>query len=170
MRYPGVAAVAVVLHQDEPSTALEVAAHESEHSCLVFDEMKRVRHNDPVEVTELEAPGEVGHLDAQLRLRDRRDERGSQLCQRAAVAVDRVYDSVRADEVGKREGERSRPGPKIGPCAALALRDAARQERDVILVVHDDPSSLSRQPSVESASVTGPSASSLTSIVAPNRP
>ncbi len=170
VRYPGVAAVAVVLHQDEPSTAPEVPAHESEHSCLVFDEMKRVRHNDPVELTELEAPGEVGDLDAQLRLRDRGDERGSQLCQRGAVAIDRVYDTVRADEVGKREGEGSRPRAEIGPCAALALRDATRQEGDVILVVHDDPSSLSRQPSVESASVTGPSASNLTSIVAPNRP
>jgi len=77
---------------------------------------------------------------------------------------------VRADEVGKREREGSRAGAKIGPSAALALRDATRQERDVVLMVHDDPSSLSRQPSVESARVTGPSASSLTSIVAPNRP
>ena len=158
MRYPGIAAVAVVLHKDETAAAFEIAAHQSEHPCLVFDEMKRVRHNDPVEIGQLEPSREVGSVDAQLSLRHGRHKRGSQLRERGAIAIDRVDDSVRANEVGEREGERPAPGAQVRPRPTLALIDAARQEREMVRVVHDAPRSLSRQPSVESASVTGPSA------------
>jgi hypothetical protein len=80
-----------------------------------------------------------------------------------------VDDTVRTDEV--REGERECAGSRaqIGPRPALVLRDAAREKGDVVGVVQE-PISLSRQPSVESASVTGPSASRVTSMAAPNRP
>src|SRR5438552_17847810 len=112
MGYPGIAAVAVVLHKDETAAMFEIAAHQSEHPCLVFDEMKRVRHNDPVEIGQLEPSREVGSVDAQLSLRHGRHKRGSQLRERGAIAIDRADDSVRANEVGEREGERLwPPGP-----------------------------------------------------------
>jgi len=76
---------------------------------------------------------------------------------------------VRTDEIRERQRERTRTGTEVRPCAAFALRDAPREKGDVVRVVHE-PSSLSRHPSVEKARVTGPSASTLRSIAAPNRP
>ena len=170
MRNPVIPAIAVVFDDKQSSAVLQVTTHEREHRALLIDEVERVRHHDTVEVREIEPSREVGILDAQLGLRHRRDEPAPQLRECGTIAIDRVDDAVRTDEIGEGERERARSRAQVCPRAAFALGDAASEKSDVVRVVHGEPSSLSRQPSVESARVTGPSASRRTSIVAPNRP
>src|SRR5438309_3944517 len=168
MWHPRISLVAVVLDEEEPSAMFQVTAHEGEHRRLVLDEVQRVGHDDAVEIGKIEPPREVSCAGAQRGLRHRGDESAPELRERGAVAIDRVDHPMRADEIGQCERERTGTGAEIRPGAAFALRYTARQHGDVIGVIH--PSSLSRQPSVESARVTGPSASRRTTIAAPNRP
>jgi hypothetical protein len=132
--------------------------------------VERVRHDDAVEIREIEPPREVGDADVQLGLRHSGNEGASQLGECRAISIDRVDDPVRTEQIRERKGERAGTRTEVSPRAALALRHAAREQGDMVGVVHDEPSSLSRQPSVESASVTGPSASMPTRIAVPNRP
>src|SRR5258705_1184502 len=162
MRHPGVAAVAVVLDEQQSSTALQIPAHECEHGPFVVDKVQRVRHDDTIELGESEASREVGTLGAELGLRHRGDEGAAELGERSAIAIDRVDDPVWADEIRERQRERTRTGAEIRPVAALTLGYTPREKGDVVRVIYK-PSWHSRLPSVMIARGTDPSASMLSS-------
>ena len=133
---PRIAVVAVVLDEHQPAAMLQISADEREHRKLVFNEVQRVRHDDAVQIGEVQPACEVGDVRADLRLRHCGDERATKLRQRTAVPVDRVNHPMWPDEIGERECERTRTGAKIRPGPALVLPNSSGEKPNVIGVIH----------------------------------
>jgi hypothetical protein len=95
---PGVPAVRVVLNEDQATAGPEHRAHTRQHRPLVLHEMQRVRHDDPVEIVEVELAREVADLRVDAGdgppLRETRI-RLFELRKRAAILVDGVNDRAR---------------------------------------------------------------------------
>src|SRR5579859_1581137 len=140
MRHPEVAAIGVVLHQDERAAGLQVAADEREHRRLRLHEMERVRHEHAVHAAESERPGEIRRPLVQPHPVEPRVDRGRLGREGAAIGIDGVDRAARSEKVREREGERAGAGPELEPGAAR--RDRVADERDVVSVVHSGEGGL----------------------------
>jgi len=135
MRDPGIAAVRVVLDDDEATERQERPADGAESGLSVLDEVEAVRGEHPIERAVRERLGEVesarlhsgrrkGAVDARLRLPEG-----------PSVAIGREDLGARPEHVGERERECALTGPELEPSGPRPLHPAA-DERDMIGMVH----------------------------------
>ena len=136
MRDPWIAAVGVVLDDDEPSTGPQVPRERPDDFDLPIasDVVQAVGRDEPVELGECERTGQVR---GERRELDRR-ETGSDRCfvrpERPRVTIDRHDPPARSEQVGEGKRERALPCPDVRPRPARLDRGA--EEADVIMVVH----------------------------------
>ncbi len=139
---PGVPAVRVVLHEEQATAGPEHRTHARQHRVLLLHEVQGVRHDDPVEIVEVEVPREVTDLSVDKCRRPTSCEtcvRPLELGQRAAIPVDGVNDRAWGKELGERERERAGTRSQVGPNnnLARALADnTIPQQPDMVGVVH----------------------------------
>jgi len=134
MGHPRIAAISVVLDQDEAPSGIEEAHDVTNDGHVISMEVHRVRHDDPVERRQLQRACEVRTLHVERDLGEPLLHRTLLDPKRARVRIHRMDVSPGPEELRERQRERSFAGAEIGPCAS---RDhAVPKKRDVVRVTH----------------------------------
>ncbi len=141
MRHPRIAAVGVVLDQDEPAARAEQRRDSPDDRDVVGLEVQRVGHHDPGERRQVvcaEVAREVGNDLAEHGRREACRHGRGLLTERPGVAIDRHDPAARPEKVGQGEREGARARPEVGPVGATGpgRLDAAPQELDMVVVIH----------------------------------
>jgi hypothetical protein len=149
MRNPRVAAIRVVLDNDEPATRPDERGKPANHLDLAVarDVVKAVRGDDAVKRPEVRRIGQIAHPGLELDIGGARGHRLRIDREGPGIAVERDHARAMPEQVGQCERERATPGADIRP--ALTGRDAFEagpQLRDVIGVIHVLPLTGVLQP------------------------
>jgi hypothetical protein len=97
--------------------------------------VQRVGHDDPIEWGQVKRPCEVGLASVEGDAGEAAGHFLGLLAEGAAVAVYRINNPIRSNEVGQCQRKRPTAGAKIGPYPTRS-RETFLQEEYVILMVH----------------------------------
>ena len=136
MRDPRIAAVGVVLDDDEPTARAQVPGEcpDDRHLPVARDVMEAVGRDETIQLGEIQRAGQVGGERRELDVREARPDGSLVGAQRPAVAIDRDDAPARTEQVGKGKRERPLPCPDVGPRPAGL--DRRPEQADMIGVVH----------------------------------
>jgi hypothetical protein len=134
--HPEISRIRVVFNDQQLTTRFEEGAHMLQYFDPVLEEVQRVRHDDAIQKRKAQRAGKILRKQMQVGVKwETRAIGAFQFFQGGAILIDRMDDSIRADQLAQGEGERAATRAEI--CPVATERQVRRLEQvNMICMVH----------------------------------